>query len=313
MNWISNLLWFWTLLITPVAIFFPDVFIPFRALIKPLLGSVILAMGLTLKFEDFKPILLQPKKVLVGILSQYTVMPLSGLLIGLLLFYNLPKDFIAGQILTGSCPTGVVSNVYNFLAQASVALSISLSAINTVIAPFLTPYITAVLAGKIIHVDINKLFIDMIQVTLLPVCLGIIINSFFEKRLQKIKSFLPIYSTLTVVFIIGFVVASGHEKILTLGYKALFLLFLASFFHLFFGYILGYMIAKLFNFEEKYAVTVSIETAMQNSGLATVLALSQWGGGAAFPAITYSVVQNIFGPFVCNMFRNRIFLRPPDL
>ncbi len=302
----SNLLWLWTLLIVPVAFCCPGIFYPLKPYIKPLLGTVILAMGMTLKLEDFKPIIERPKLVLVGLLSQYTVMPILGLIIGLIFFKGLPKDFIAGQVLTGSCPTGVVSNVYNFLTGANVALSISLSAVNTFVSPVLTPVLTGILVSKIVHVDVLKLFIDMIQVTLIPVLIGIGINYYLSDKIEKIKPILPVYSTIVVVLIVGFVVAVGHKRILSLPINAVFALVLASAFHLLLGYWLGYLMADFFKVKEREKITISIETAMQNSGLATVLALSQWGAVAALPAVTYSVVQNLIGPFVCLFFKRRV-------
>jgi len=309
MNRFANLLWLWTLIIIPIALFFPLLLLPFKCMIKPMLGSVILAMGLTLSINDFKEVLRRPFLSIVGVISQYSIMPIAGFFVGLIFFKllkTLPSEYIAGQILTGSCPTGVVSNVYNFLAQANVALSICLSAINTFIAPFLTPFITKLLAGRFIHVDVIKLFMDMIQVTLLPVLIGLVINTYFPEKTKKIEPFLPVYSTITVVIIIGYVVAAGRLKILHLGIIQVLLLILGSAFHLITGYVSGFGMAKLFRLSNVNSVTISIETAMQNSGLATVLALSQWGPISAIPAIIYSVIQNIIGPFVCSFFNIKI-------
>jgi BASS family bile acid:Na+ symporter len=263
-------------------------------------------MGLTLRPEDFKIVLERPKLVLIGLFSQYAVMPLLGLIFGVFFFKNLPPDFTAGQVLTGSCPTGVVSNVYNFLAGANVALSISLSAVNTFVSPILTPILTAVLVSKIVHVDVLKLFLDMIQVTLIPVVVGIAVNYYFGEKLQRIKPLLPVYSTFAVVLIVGFVVSAGHKKILSLPLSSVLFLVLSSLFHLLFGFWFGYVIPRLLRVAKRERITISIETAMQNSGLATVLAISQWGALSALPAITYSVVQNLVGPFVCQLFRKML-------
>jgi len=306
MRKIPDLLWLWTLLVVPLGLLKPEVFMPLKPYIKPLLGTVILSMGLTLRPDDFKIVLERPKLVLIGLFSQYAVMPFLGLTFGLFFFKSLPPDFTAGQVLTGSCPTGVVSNVYTFLAGANVALSISLSAVNTFVSPVLTPALTALLVSKIVHVDFLKLFLDMVQVTLIPVVLGIVINYYFGGRLQKVKTVLPVYSTLAVVLIVGFVVSAGHRKILSLPESSVLFLLLASLFHLLFGFWFGYVIPHLLGVTKRERITISIETAMQNSGLATVLAISQWGALSALPAVTYSVVQNLVGPFVCQLFRRMI-------
>ena len=299
---IANFLWLWVLLITPIALKFPVIFLLFKPLIKPLLGSVILSMGITLKVEDFKAVFRKPKIVLVGLLTQYSVMPFLGWAAALLLYSDLPKVFIAGQVLTGSCPTGVVSNVYNFLAGANLALSLALSGINTLISPVLTPILTKILAGKVVKVDAFKLFLDMVQITLIPVLVGIWINTTFSSKVEKIKPYLPTYSTIVVVLIVGFVVAAGRNKILSLPIKTFEILFLGSLLHLSFGFWLGYIVPRILKVPKVERITISIETAMQNSGLATVLAVSHWGALAALPAIFYSVIQNLIGPFIVKFF-----------
>ncbi len=303
---IANFLWLWVLIITPLAIKFPGAFLPLKPIIKPLLGSVILSMGLTLKFEDFKAVLKKPRIVLIGLLTQYSVMPLLGWLVALWLYRELPKVFIAGQVLTGSCPTGVVSNVYNFLAGANLALSLALSGINTLISPVFTPILTKVFAGKVVKVDAFKLFLDMVQITLIPVVLGVWINSRFGERVKRIKPYLPAYSTVAVVLIVGFVVSAGRGKILSLPFKTFELLLLGSLLHLLFGFWLGYVIPRFLGVPKIERITISIETAMQNSGLATVLAVSHWGALSALPAVFYSVVQNLIGPFVVKLFNYMI-------
>ncbi len=302
MGAISNFLWLWVLIIVPIALKFPFLFHPLKPVIKPLLGSVILSMGLTLKPNDFKEVFKRPRIVLIGILTQYSVMPFLGFIISLILFKELSNLLLVGQVLTGSCPTGVVSNVYNFLAGSNLALSLSLSGVNTIVSPVLTPLLTKFLVGKAVNVDAVKLFFDMVQITLLPVLLGILINSKFESEVEKIKEFLPAYSTIVVVLIVGYVVSAGYGKILSLPLKSFELLFLASLFHLLFGFWLGYVIPRFLGVPKVERITISIETAMQNSGLAAVLAVSHWGALSALPAVFYSVVQNLIGPFVVKLF-----------
>jgi BASS family bile acid:Na+ symporter len=299
----SDFLWLWVLLVVPVALKFPSLFLPLKPLIKPLLASVILAMGLTLKGRELISVFQKPKLLVVGLFTQYSVMPLLGLIFGLVFLKKINPELVAGQVLTGSCPTGVVSNVYNFLTGANVALSIALSGVNTLVSPLLTPVLTKVLVGKLVSVNGLKLFLDMVQITLIPVLTGIGLNSLIPEKVERVKPYLPAYSTAAVVLIVGFVVAAGSSKILSLPLKAFFYLFLASLFHLLFGFWLGYLIPRFLGLPPKERITISIETAMQNSGLATVLAVSQWGALAALPAVFYSVVQNLVGPFVVKLFR----------
>lgn len=309
-----DFLWLWTILATIAGLTSPRTFLSLKPAIKPLLGSVILAMGLTLKGSDFIPIFKYPKRILIGWFSQYTVMPFTGFLVGYFLLLHFSREWVAGQILTGGCPTGVVSNVYTYLSLGNVALSITLSATNTIIAPILTPILTKILAGRYVPVNAWKLFLDMVQVTLIPVVIGITINTVAGKYVKKIKIFLPVYSSIAVATIVAYVAAAGHAKFVTLTAIAILTLIIASIIHLFIGYGLGYLIARGAGLviargaglDIRDRVTISTETAMQNSGLATVLAVTHWSPMAALPAIIYSVVQNIIGPFVCTYYRKMV-------
>ncbi len=303
MRGISGYLWFWVILVVPVALRFPYLFSPLKPFIKPLLASVILAMGLTLRKEELKAVLKKPHFLATGLLTQYSVMPLLGFLFGSLFLKSLGTELIAGQVLTGSCPTGVVSNVYNFLAGSNLALSLALSAVNTAVSPFLTPLLTKALIGKEISVDTSGIFLDMVQITLIPIFLGICFNTLLPEKVNRIKPFLPAYSSLAVVVIVGFVVSAGSSKVLSFPLKAFLLLLMASIFHLLFGFWFGYIVPRLLKLKPKERVTISIETAMQNSGLATVLAVSHFGALAALPGVFYSIIQNLLGPFVVKIFR----------
>jgi len=301
MDRFSSLLWLWVLIVTPIALKFPGAFLLLKPFVKPLLASVILSMGLTLTVEELVKVFKVPKLLGVGLLTQYAVMPLLGFLLGSLILKE--PVLVAAQVLTGSCPTGVVSNVYNFLTGSNLALSIALSGVNTLVSPLLTPLLTAFLAGKLVSVNVLGLFTDVLSLTLFPVLFGALLNSLIGEKLGRVKPFLPAYSTFAVVVIVGIVVSSGSSRILSLPFEFFFLLFLTSLFHLLLGFWLGYLIPRFLALEPKERVTISIETAMQNSGLATVLAFSQWGAVGALPPVFYSVVQNLVGPFVVKLFR----------
>ncbi|ADU96266.1 bile acid:sodium symporter family protein [Thermovibrio ammonificans] len=303
MRVISGYLWLWVLVAVFAALKLPFLFLGLKPVIKPLLAFVLLSMGLTLKPEEFSLLLKKPKLVVVGLFTQYTVMPFVGFAVAKLLYKGLPKVFTAGEVLTGSCPTGVVSNVYNFLTGANLALSLALSGVNTLVSPFLTPLLTKLLAAKVVEVNALSLFKDMVLLTLLPVTVGLAASGLFKERVERVKPVLPELSALAVVLIVGFVVAAGKDKIEALPAEGLLLLVAGVTVHLLLGFWLGYLIPRFLGIPPRERVTISIETAMQNSGLATVLAVTHWGPLAALPAVVYSVVQNLVGPFVVKLFR----------
>ena len=119
--------------------------------INPMLGVIMFGMGLTLSPQDFKIVLSRPKDILIGCLTQFTVMPLLAL--GLTWAFALPSELAIGVILVGCCPGGTASNVITYLAKGDLALSVGMTAASTLLAPLLTPLLVWALAGTMVDVD----------------------------------------------------------------------------------------------------------------------------------------------------------------
>src|SRR5699024_9104515 len=148
--------------------------------ISLLLGIIMFGMGLTLSLEDFKGIVKAPKSVIVGIVAQYTIMPL--LAFGLASVFQLPPEVAVGVILVGCCPGGTASNVMTFLARGITALSVTITAFSTILAPILTPALTLLFASKWLPVSAADMFLSIVQIILIPIVLGIIVRIFFYKQ-----------------------------------------------------------------------------------------------------------------------------------
>lgn len=292
---LPDFLWLGALLVTALALAVPEPFLAIRPYITWLLGSVILCMGLTLRLEDFKRVLTLPRAVVTFVASQYTVMSLVGFGVATALLRGNPL-WAAGLILTGACPTGVVSNVYAYIGGGNVALSVTGTAVTTLVSPLLTPLLTLLLAGLYVPVDVRALFIDMVQVVLVPTAVGTLFNTYLGKYVSKVRPALPAWSTIMVVIIIGAVVAGGRAVVLSMGPLEVAALSSAAAFHVVAGYVLGWWYGRAARLSVSDKATIAIGTAMQNSGLATVLAMKHWGASAALPAIVFSVVQNLVGP-----------------
>ena len=127
--------------------------------VNTLLGIVMFGMGLTLKPGDFKVVFSRPKDVIIGCIAQFTVMPL--LAFGLTKAFNLPPELAIGVILVGTCPGGTSSNVMTYLSKGDVALSVGMTAVSTVLAPFLTPVLTYVYAGARVDVNMASMFLSI--------------------------------------------------------------------------------------------------------------------------------------------------------
>ncbi len=166
----------WAILLSVTAFFFPDLFAGLRPAIIPLLAVVMFCMGMTLKWSDFKETVKSPKIILIGVLLQYFVMPLSAFLISKA--FGLPPEYIAGMVLVGSSAGGTASNVICYLARGNVALSITLTMTSTLIAVFAMPALSLLYLHEIVHVPFLNMLFSIVQMVLIPVLAGTTLNTF---------------------------------------------------------------------------------------------------------------------------------------
>lgn len=249
-------------------------------------------MGLTLSLNDFKAVFKQPKSVLIGVVGQYTIMP--GLAYGLALLFQLPPEVAIGVILVGCCPGGTASNVMTYLAKGNTALSVAVTSIATLIAPFLTPVLIMLFASQWLEVSASSLLVSILKIVLLPIILGIIVKLLFKNGVEKSIKALPLISVIGIVAVAAGVVAVNAESIADAALKMVFIVILHNLFGLFFGWFL----ARLFRLDEGSQKALSIEVGMQNSGLGAALALAHFSPIAAVPSAIFSVWHNISGPLL---------------
>lgn len=262
--------------------------------ISILLGVIMFGMGMTLKPEDFREIFRRPRDVLIGLLAQFTIMPLLAL--GLANLFQLPAELAAGVILVGTCPGGTASNVMTFLAKGDLALSVSMSMASTIIAPIVTPLLTWLLAGAWINVSFVDMMLSIVQVVVAPIVLGLLVNQLFADFVKRVTEILPLVSIVAILLIIGGVVSVNAEKILQTGLIIMVVVIL----HNLCGYGLGYCAAKIFGMNTAKTKAISIEVGMQNSGLAASLAMTHFSAAAAIPGAIFSVWHNISGSIAAN-------------
>lgn len=283
-------------LIGVFAVWQPESFTWVGPHIPLLLGIIMFGMGMTLTVDDFKNIVRNPKGIFIGVFAQFLIMPLVAFF--LVKAFNLPPEIAIGVILVGTCPGGTASNVIAYLAKGDVALSVSMSATSTILAPFVTPVLTYMLADAVIDVSVYSMMMSIVKMVLLPVLLGLSVHHFFEEFSRKINPFMPVLSSVTVVLTVGGVVALSAAKLLDVGL----LMFVVVMCHNTFGLLLGYIMAKLFRLDEKRSRTVSIEVGMQNSGMAASLAVLYFDPIAAIPGAIFSVWHNVSGAVLANYF-----------
>ena len=286
---ITELFPVWAVLCAVWAYAAPATFIPLKSSISPLLGVIMFGMGMTLRAQDFRYLITQPAAVIIGVGLQFLLMPLFGWMVGRGL--RLPPELFAGHVLVGCCPGGTASNVISYLAKADVALSITLTSLTTLLAVGLTPALTWLYIGHMVPVPVGGMLMSILQIILIPVALGVTINTLWGKHVKRIEGIFPLVSVLCIVLVIAVVVALNQANIARAG----FLVVLGVILHNGLGLLGGYWLAKWMGLSEPQARTVSIEVGMQNSGLGVALALQHFSALTALPSAIFSIWHNLSG------------------
>ena len=294
MDVITRTFAFWILAGSALALAYPPAFTWFATLglIAPGLGVIMLGMGLTLETSDFARIAAAPRAALIGVLLQYTVMPAAGWIAASL--FELPPSLAAGLILVCSCPGGTASNVIAFIARADVALSVSMTAVSTLLAAILTPTLSLYLIGNRVPVDAFVLFLGTAKVVLLPVMAGLALRRFLPRLSARLLPFAPPIAVFTIVLIVGAILGLQRSAILDAGLPLLSAIVTAHGLGFILGYIFGALAAREWP-PARGARTVSIEVGMQNSGLGATLASSFADPLVAIPSAISAVVHCIYG------------------
>ena len=288
------------LLVAFSSLFFSDCFLWIKtSYINYLLMIIMFGMGLTLKSEDFVLVFSRPQEIAWGAAAQYVIMPFLAL--GLSYLFHLDTALMTGVILVGTCPGGTASNVITYLSKGDVALSVCMTSVNTLLSPVLTPLITYLILKTTVETNVWTMFTGIISVILVPIVLGVIVNKLFSDFTKKITKILPGISVIAISFTIASVVSHNAKMILSAGYIILLIVIL----HNILGFIVGFFTGKLLKLNNAKTKAFSIEIGMQNSGLATSLAITTFPATpeAAVPGAIFSVWHNISGAILAAIYR----------
>jgi BASS family bile acid:Na+ symporter len=294
---------FWVFAFTAAALFYPVAFLSWggfelKRLNVPLIQLIMFGMGASLSFADFARAVKMPKAVLIGMLLQFTVMPLAGWSIAHV--FGFEPEVAAGVILIGSCSGGVASNVMAYLARANVALSVTMTACSTLLAPLMTPTAMKILAGRLVPIPFIGMMISIIKMIILPIVAGLIANWLLHGRRKWLDRILPVVSMAAICFIIAIIAANSRNELLTAG----FLLIGAAAVHNTIGYTLGYFGARAARLSETDCRTVAIEVGMQN-GVGLAIDVLKSTNAALAPAI-FGTWMNVSGSTLASWWRERI-------
>ncbi|QXP92778.1 bile acid:sodium symporter family protein [Methylococcus capsulatus] len=309
-NSLANLFPVWVLLCSGLALYFPPWFTWFTGpMIVWGLSIIMLGMGITLTFDDFHRVAKMPRIIIAGTVAHFGIMPFLGWSIAHGL--ALEPELAVGLILVACCPCGTASNVVSYIARADVALSVLLTMVSTFTAVVMTPLLVKLLAGAYTPVDGWGIFLNTLQVIVMPVTAGLLLNRYAPRLVRTVSPVTPLVSVIFIAFICANIIGANADVIKSAALKlfgAVALLHVG-------GFGLGYVFARVLGYRDAVVRTIAIEVGMQNSGLATVLAKANFAGMALAPipsAISASF-HSIIGSLLAGWWRLRTHRPLPSM
>jgi BASS family bile acid:Na+ symporter len=287
-----------------MALFFPGAFrswggYTLTGLIVPLIQIIMFGMGTTLSIADFTRVLVMPRGVIVGFVLQFGVMPVTGFTLAAL--FGFTGEVAAGIVLVGAAPGGVASNVMTYLAGGNVALSVTMTAVSTLVSPFMTPLAMQWLAGRFVPIDTLAMMQSILTMIIVPIVAGLLVNRLLAGQ-RWIHRVLPVVSMVGICTIITIITASSRDKLLAVALA----LFVVVVLHNAIGFLLGYWGARWLGLNESDSRTASIEVGLQNAGMASGLAISVLqSSDAGLAAAIFGPWMNAAGSVLASFWRQR--------
>lgn len=285
-RWITAALAPLTVICAVIAYYEPSAFLIFKPVFQWLFAATMFALGLVLQPEELRITLRQPGQIGLGVLTQYTVMPLLGFLVAM--FSGLSPDVALGFIIVAAAPGAMASNVIVYLAGGAVAFSIAMTTVATLLSPLVTPALVKLLGGALMDVEFLKLMMTILKTVILPLALGMGLRRFLEREQHKmpewISEWAPALASVAIIIICAYIVAGNQARIAQIGMQVMVLVIVLNAL----GYLLGWLFARWYGFDYSRRLTLSIEIGMQNAGLGVVLALAHFAPATALPGAMFA-------------------------
>lgn len=283
--------------ISVLAWYDPSPIIGWENAVTPLSMTAIFFMGLSLHWQDFKRVWNTPKPIALGVVLQFSLMPLFALIISKVL--SLSDDLTLGLLLLGCCSGGIASNMMTFIAKGDLALSISMSFVSTLWGVILTPYLFGLYSGLSIQIDPLIAMYELLKILIIPIVLGVMLNTFIPKVGKSIQAFLPDITSGVMLMIIAIGVSINAAKLSEVSLVLVGAIILLNIL----GFIMAYACAKALGLTEVQARTISFEVGMQSSGSAVGLSLKFFSVMASIPSILFGVWQNISAALIAGYWK----------
>ncbi len=257
---------------------------------------VMLGMGLSLVLADFKRVLIYPKAILIGLTNQLILLPLVGFAIASA--FPLRPEIAVGIMILAACPGGPTSNLITHLAKGNIALSVSLTALSSLITIFTIPLVTNMALNhflnesKIIQLDVIQTIVQIMVIILIPVSIGMIVRHYKPDFAQRMAKPVRKGSAIVITLVIIGILIKEKDNLLSYFEEAgvVSLLLNAA------SMLIGYYSSRIFNIHRESAISISIESGIQNGTLAITVAVVLLGNSAfAIAPAIYSILMFFTG------------------
>jgi len=266
-----------------VAWLYPDPFLGIKGYFLSFFAATMFALGIVLEPVELKSTLRHPKKIALGVLAQFSIMPTLGFLVAY--FGGLPNELALGFIIVACAPGAMASNVIVYLAGGALAYSVALTTVATFLSPLLTPFLVQTLGGVFVPIPFLAMMKTIVWTVVLPLSAGMLLRPRLGRFQAIAIEAAPAVASLAIVVICSYAVAANADRIAAAGPSIFgFVVTLNAL-----GYALGWGSAKVFGFDSKHRITLAIEIGMQNAGLGVALALKHFAPETALPGALFAV------------------------
>jgi len=268
------------------AYFVPSPFLFFKPYFLWCFAATMFALGLVLHPEEARSALRSPARIALGVVTQFSVMPLLGFAAAsIATAQGLSPALALGFVIVGCAPGAMASNVITYLAGGAIAFSIAMTTIATLLSPLLTPALIEWLGGAFLDIPFWPMMQTILLTVLLPLLLGMLLRPRLKGYAGRAEAIAPGIAALAIVIICSYAVAANQERIAHLAGWVVMLVALVNGL----GYVTGWWLGQLFGFDRRHRITLAIEIGMQNAGLGVALALKHFGPETALPGALFAV------------------------
>jgi len=308
---VNKLMAAWLIVFAILALLLPAPFTTLAPYTNYLLGAVIFIMSLTVEAGAFARVFSRPRALIIGFVIKWATVPLAAYIAARVVYAHQPL-LAAGTILDGSTPAGVSSNLFAYIGHGAVELAVSLTFIHTLLAPVLTPSFTHLMASSYVHVSFWDLFLQMLEIVVLPVVLGLAVRyGVRPHRMERAEPVVPVVSAL-LLFAIELALFSKASPQVHANLGLLPIVIGTTTVLIVINLAVAYVLARLCRLNDRFSRTIMFDTGVYNSGLGAVLAAANFGPFAALPALLNTIMNLIIGALLSSVLQNHPTVDDPQ-